>query len=141
MTRVLGGLTSTQAFAVRLGVPYTIAQIVAHMLANMRFNLELIYAQDPACVEKPGELWPEVAADEWPVLSDEFIATLEALKHIAKTDDLDRIVHPTTANEPAWTVGYKLACSVAKHNAYHLGQIVALRRLIGAWRDPAGPAR
>lgn len=46
--------------------------------------------------------------------------------------DLDRIVYPATETEPAWTVGYKLAASVAKHNAYHFGQIALLRRLIGA---------
>jgi len=24
---------------------------------------------------------------------------------------------------------------VADHNAYHLGQLIILRRLVGAWRD------
>lgn len=57
-----------------------------------------------------------------------------ALMRIAReAKDLDRVVYPAKGSESSWTVGYKLACSVAKHNAYHLGQIVVLRRLIGAW--------
>ncbi|CAM3800720.1 DinB superfamily protein [Deinococcus saxicola] len=40
--------------------------------------------------------------------------------------------YPATADEPGWTVGYKLAASVARHNACHSGQIALLRRLVGA---------
>jgi len=29
---------------------------------------------------------------------------------------------------------------LANHNSYHLGQIVSLRRLIGAWLPPSGGA-
>lgn len=141
VTRIVGGLAPAQALAVPPGVPHSIAQIVAHMLANMRFNLGLAQAQDPVRVGHPGELWPAVGADEWSAVLDEFLATLEALEQIAQTGDLERVLYPMTADEPAWTVGYKLACSVAKHNAYHLGQIVVLRRLIGAWNETglAGP--
>ncbi len=85
-----------------------------------------------------GETWPAVSADEWPALVGEFLATLEALTQIALAGDLDRVLYPMTANKPAWTVGYKLACSVAKHNASHLGQIVVMRRLIAAWDGPPG---
>lgn len=54
-------------------------------------------------------------------------------------DDPDAHDFPALARilDPSWTVGYKLPCSVAKHNAYHLGQIVVLRRLIGAWEERA----
>lgn len=104
------------------------------MQANRQFNLGLIQAQGPARHEHPSALWPAVSVDDWPALCEEFLATLEVLRRIARAgQDLDRVVSPATEDAPAWTVGYKLACSVAKHNAYHLGQIVVLRRLIGAW--------
>ncbi len=138
VARLVGKLTPAQARTVPRGLPYSIARVVAHMLANMQFNLGLIQAPDPARYEHRGEFWPAVAEDEWPALVDEFLATLEALKQIARAAELDRVLYPRTAAEPAWTVGYKLACSVAKHNAYHLGQIVVLRRLLGAWDGPAG---
>ena len=138
VTHIVGGLTPAQALTVPRGLPYSIAQVVAHMLGNMRFNLGLIQTPDPAHYEHRGETWPVVSADDWPALADEFLEALEALKQVALAGDLDRVLYPMTADEPAWTVGYKLACSVAKHNAYHLGQIVVLRRLIGAWDGPAG---
>ena len=135
-TRILSGLTPAQAMLMPLGLPYSIAQVVAHMLANMKFNLELIEADEPARYRNPYEAWPPVQAEQWPALATEFLATLERLKQLAREHALERVVYPANSDEPAWTVGYKLACSVAKHNAYHLGQIVVLRRSIGAWGDP-----
>ncbi|GGL68992.1 hypothetical protein GCM10010840_03870 [Deinococcus aerolatus] len=44
----------------------------------------------------------------------------------------ERTFYPPTASAPSWTVGYKLTMSVAKHNAYHFGQIALVRRLLGA---------
>ena len=38
--------------------------------------------------------------------------------------------------EPGWTVVDVLA-SLAIHNAYHLGKIVALRQALGAWPPPS----
>ena len=43
---------------------------------------------------------------------------------------------PTSSNPFAWGDGQNLlreALLIADHNAYHLGEIVMLRRLLGAW--------
>jgi hypothetical protein len=110
------------------------------MNANMAFNLGLMREADPAATIVGVDLWPPVAAHQWPALVEEFADLVSSLTRIAHDEtNLARVLHPATAKEPAWTVGYKLAASVAKHNAYHLGQIVVLRRLLGAWRE--GPAR
>lgn len=45
------------------------------------------------------------------------------------------IHHPSRANPDAET-GYDIA-GLSVHNAYHLGQITLLRRMLGAW-PPAG---
>ena len=59
---------------------------------------------------------------------------MSQLEQVARDEDeLGRVLYPEAGDEPAWTVGYKLALSVAKHNAYHLGQIALLRRLVEAW--------
>jgi len=131
--RILAGLTSDQALTVPPGLPYSIAQIVAHMQANMKFNLGLITADAPTRDQNTHEKWPAVRRENWAALASDFLSTLERLKRLARQADLARVVYPASGDEPAWTVGYKLACSVAKHNAYHLGQIVVLRRLLGAW--------
>ena len=134
--RILADLTPEQALTVPPGLPYSIARIVAHTLANMRFNLGLFTTDDPARYQHPNEMWPSVKMEDWVALASDFLATLEHLKRLARETALDRVVYPASGGEPAWTIGYKLACSVAKHNAYHLGQIVVLRRSIGAWGDP-----
>jgi hypothetical protein len=54
----------------------------------------------------------------------------DTLSHLARTLDLSTIVYPATETEAAWTVGYKLSASVAKHTAYHLGQIALMKRLV-----------
>ena len=111
VARVVGGLVPAQALTVLPGLPYSIARIVAHMLVNMRFNLGLIRAPDPAAYPVPAEHWPAVGADDWPALVDEFLSTLETLKQVAASGGLERVLYPMTGDEPAWTVGYKLACS------------------------------
>jgi hypothetical protein len=131
--RILRDLSPEQAVTVPPGLPYSVAKIVAHMHSNVKFNLGLIQAADPSTYRERFEDWPEVTTKDWPQLAGAFLADLRALTRIAREKDLDRIVIPAANDVPAWTVGYKLAASVAKHNAYHFGQIIVIRRLLGAW--------
>lgn len=130
--RLLGGLSGEQATTVPPGLPYPVAAVLAHMNANVRFNLELIGSPDPSAFKNLDELWPTVSSEAWPELVKEFSAAMAELSRIVREEDLNRTLYPATDEEPAWTVGYKLALSVAKHNAYHFGQIGVLRRLVGA---------
>ena len=106
------------------------------MLANARFNLGLIDHPDPKSYKMPMPNWPEVSPDDWENLRSEYLEVLGKLQKVAQEGTkLDRIVFPASECEPAWTVGYKLTCSVAKHAAYHMGQIILIRRLLGVWPD------
>lgn len=132
--RLLGGLSGEQAVTVPVGLPYSVAALLAHMTSNVRFNLELIRSADPAAFKNPYDTWPTVSAEAWPELVETFFASMSELEQVARDKDkLGRVLYPEAGDEPGWTVGYKLALSVAKHNAYHLGQIALLRRLVGAW--------
>ena len=102
------------------------------MNANVQFNLALILSSDPATFKNPYENWPTVTSEMWPELVAEFLAGTAELRRVAREEELSRILYPSVGEEPAWTVGYKLAASVAKHNAYHFGQIALLRRLVRA---------
>lgn len=127
MRRIIGGLSAQQALTKLEGWPYSIAELLAHLNANMQFNLELIRSTDPAGVPKP-DLWPQV--ENWQRLVEVFLQGMAELVQIAKRDNLEHVLFPATDTEPGWTVGYKLALSVAKHNAYHLGQIALLHKLL-----------
>ena len=130
--RLLRDLSGEQAVTVPPGLPYSVAAILAHMNANVQFNLDLIRSPDPVTFKKTHENWPTVTSKTWPELVAEFLAGITELGRVAGEEELGRILYPSVGEEPAWTVGYKLAASVAKHNAYHFGQIALLRRLVGA---------
>ncbi len=134
MQRLLDGLSGEQAVTTPHGLPYSIAAILAHMNSNVQFNLDLIRSDNPVNFANPYENWPTVSVDEWPSLVQAFLSGMAELKRIAQEgEELERTLFPAMNEEPAWTVGYKLVASVAKHNTYHLGQIAVLRRLTGAW--------
>lgn len=126
--KIIGNLSGEQATLRLEGWPYSIAQVLAHINANLKFNLDLTRSTDPLSLPLP-DLWPKVEESDWERLVEAFLVGVEALVETARHQDLERILYPETATEPAWTVGYKLA-SVAKHNAYHLGQIALLQKLI-----------
>lgn len=46
--RILQGLTLEHAITVPPGLPYSVANIVAHMHSNVNFNFGLIRAADPS---------------------------------------------------------------------------------------------
>lgn len=84
--------------------------------------------------EWPKEYWPEAAPPDrtaWDKSIHTYLKDREALCALLadeKTDLYARIPHgdgQTILRE---------ALVVADHNAYHLGQLVLLRRLLGAWK-------
>ncbi|HEX2863522.1 MAG TPA: DinB family protein [Deinococcales bacterium] len=132
--RLLDGIPPERAATAPDGLPYSIAGLVAHANANLEFNRARIEGREAG---EPVR-WPPVEAAEWPALAETFLANLAALRRLAETADLNRVLDPPDGNEPGWTVGYKLAASVGKHTSYHLGQVAVLRRLLGLW-SPGEP--
>ena len=118
------------------GLPHTPWRLLEHMrIAQwdiLRFSI------DPQHVspEFPSGYWPEGDAPPDPGAWDRsvaaFRADLRAMKDLVsdpKTDLFTPIPHgqgQTVLRE---------ALLVADHNAYHLGQLVLLRRLLGAWPE------
>lgn len=122
---ILEGISAQQATKAITGLPYTIAEVLAHANANLKFNLVLLRDGLETSVEN----WPKVSEGDWEALKKEFLESLNLLAQLAHSLNLNKVVYPATETEPAWTVGYKLAASVAKHTAYHLGQIAVMKRL------------
>lgn len=127
--RIVRGLSAELALTELESWPHSVAEILAHMNSNVQFNLGLIRSENPEQYKNPYQNWPEVRAENWDELVEEFLQGLGALK----ASGLERVLNPPTENEPGWTVGYKLALSVARHNAYRLGQIALLRKILGTW--------
>jgi uncharacterized damage-inducible protein DinB len=113
------------------GWPHSIAEVVAHMLCWQKNDIATIETGVEPKVT-PEENWPAVSKEDWPRLKDEFLASLEKSREMARTENLDRLILGgkfSVRLRMVWFTG---------HNAYHLGQVVLMRRILGAWPPPGG---
>ncbi|MDP9263156.1 MAG: DinB family protein [Acidobacteriota bacterium] len=116
------------------GVPHTAWQLLEHMRIAQWDILD--FSRDPKHVSPdfPSGYWPKTAAPPsaaaWVRSVRTFRADLRVMERLVanpRTDLFARIPHgqgQTILRE---------ALLLADHNAYHLGQLVLLRRLLGAW--------
>ena len=119
-------------------VPYSAWQLVEHLRIAQRDILDFCTNADGAGYRHLA--WPEAY---WPAEAEPPTdgAWEEAVAAIAS--DVERFETLLTAPNAdlltpfAWGEGQTLlreALLIADHNAYHLGELVLLRRLLGAWQ-------
>lgn len=132
----LAGIPAALRGAKPAGQPFTAWRLLEHMRIAQWDILE--FSRDPKHVSPdwPNGYWPATDAppDEaaWDRSIRAFEADLEAMKRLVRNPSTDlpaRIPHGT-----GQTI-LREALLVSDHNAYHLGQLVILRRLLGAWQD------
>jgi uncharacterized damage-inducible protein DinB len=117
------------------GLPYSLWQLLEHLRLTQRDILE--FCRNPAYMEpRPEEYWPPSAVPPTETAWDRsvagFHADLNELKQLAadRTVDLfQRIPHGTGQTY------LRELLLVADHNAYHIAQLVAVRRSLGIWRS------
>jgi len=120
--RLLSGLTLEQVTLRPDGASHSIYEELWHAAGYQRSIVE----RDPAV----GEYYPSAAPDheqQWHDLMQQFLEGAQAAVALAQAPD-----QLAMEVEPGVTMADELN-SVAVHNAYHLGKIVALRQRIGAW--------
>ncbi|MGO9255730.1 MAG: DinB family protein [Bryobacteraceae bacterium] len=118
------------------GAPYSAWELVEHMRIAQNDILRFCQSAEYRSPEWPRGYWPASPAPEreeqWK----------DSLRHFR--DDLAEFL--TMVRDPAsdlyrklpWGDGQTLlreALLIADHNAYHLGQLVLVRRLLGAWEE------
>ena len=118
------------------GAAHTAWQLVEHLRIAQWDILEFSRNSKHVSPEFPSGYWPKTEAPPdaaaWEASLAAFGADLKAMQELvenSKTDLFVRIPHgdgQTILRE---------ALLVADHNAYHLGQLVLLRRLLGTWRE------
>lgn len=129
--RALDGLSADLACRRVEGAPHTVAEIVAHMQFWQAFSAALVRGEGPALPEHAAGGWPAVGPGDWDTVRRAFLSGLAEAKRLARGEDLSRLV------DGQKTVGYELTVN-ALHNAVHLGQVILLRRMLGAWPPPGG---
>jgi len=125
--RLLSGLTLEQVTRCPPGASHSIFEELWHATSWQRIVVE----RDEVGAEDYPSRAPE-SEQAWQELVQAFLNG--AAKAVAVAQSPDQLGVET---EPGVTMADAL-CSLAVHNAYHLGKIVALRQMMGAW--PPKPA-
>ena len=117
-------------------LPYTAWQILDHMRIAQWDILEFSRDSRHVSPEWPRGYWPETTAPPnrtaWSASVKALRQDLEAMANLVEnpsTDLFALIPHGT-----GQTILREMLL-VADHNAYHLGQLVLIKRLLKAWKD------
>jgi hypothetical protein len=120
------------------GLPYSGWQILEHIRLAQRDILDFSRNTDGRYKEKkwPEEYWPKSAEppseEAWEHSIEQIREDRKAFEKLLSSADDAELVAPF-----AWGDGQSLlrqALLVADHDAYHVGELVVLRRLLGAWK-------
>jgi hypothetical protein len=134
--KAIAGLPVALQGAKPPGLPHTPWRLLEHMrIAQwdiLRFSLDAEHISP----EFPDGYWPEGDAppdsDAWERSVAAFRADLRAMMDLVSNPETD--LFKSIPHGQGQTI-LREALLVADHNAYHLGQLVVVRRLLGAWRD------
>lgn len=117
-------------------VPYSLWQLVEHMRLTQHDILS--FCRNPDYVEPswPDDYWPEeeapASAEGWVESVAGFRRDLKAMKQIVANAEID-LFSPIPHGKGQTYL--REALLVADHNAYHVGQLVIVRRMLGIWND------
>ncbi|BCS32614.1 hypothetical protein TBR22_A18280 [Luteitalea sp. TBR-22] len=135
LEQAVAGLPADRRGARVAGFPHSPWELLEHIRIAQADILE--YCTSPTYVHTrrwPEDYWPAAAAPPsdaaWADTLERCRADRRALQALATTvEDLGRPV-PTGAPDHTYLRAFLLA---ADHAAYHVGQLVAVRRALGAW--------
>src|SRR3712207_5599034 len=117
-------------------VPYTPWHLVEHLRITQWDILEFVRNPHHVSPTWPDGYWPardaQADAAAWNNSLAAFKADLQAMQALVSDPDTDLYV-PLPHGEGQTVL--REALLVADHNAYHLGQLVLLRRALGAWPE------
>lgn len=118
------------------GLPHSSWELLEHLRICQRDILDFCRSADFAPLQWPDDYWPDQETVPNDLAWDRAIASFRADAQAMR----DLIADPQTdlLKPLPWGTGQSIAREamlLADHNAYHLGQLVCVRRLLGAWSD------
>ena len=117
------------------GLPYTPWQLLEHLRRTQRDILEFCRNSDYEELNWPADYWPASAEPPTPGAWDESVAQFRedrtALQRLATDPAVD--LTATIPHGSGQTYLRELLL-VADHSAYHVGELVVVRRLLGVWK-------
>jgi hypothetical protein len=132
--KVVGGLPRKLRGQVPPGLPYSPWQLLEHIRLTQQDILE--FCLNPTYEERnwPDDYWPRnpspPSAKAWDESVARFREDREALKQLALNPSVDLLKVVPAGEDQTYLRELLLA---ADHTAYHLGEMVVVRRALGAW--------
>jgi uncharacterized damage-inducible protein DinB len=118
------------------GLPHSPWQLVEHIRIAQRDILDFCVAGEYQEHAWPDDYWPGSPEPPSPQAWDESLASYrkdrDALERLARDASIDLTARTRHAEKPQHTY-LRAVLVVADHTAYHVGQLVLVRRLLGAW--------
>ncbi len=128
------GVTYKQAGIKVEGVPHTIWDLIEHIRIGQDDILEFCKNPNYEEIDWPADYWPESSA---PDSKEELEQAIQAVRDGIKEMG-EMIRNPENNLQAPFVHGdgqtlFREAMLIVDHNAYHIGQIVQIRRLLGSW--------
>lgn len=134
--KAIAGLPPVLHGAKPTGVPHTPWRLLEHLRIAQWDILEFTRNPKHVSPEWPAGYWPngDAPPDDkaWDRSVAAFRADLKAMQDLI-ADPATDLFTPLAHGDGQTAL--REALLVADHNAYHLGQLVVVRRLLGAWED------
>ena len=117
------------------GLPYTPWQLLEHLRRTQHDILEFCRNSGYRELNWPDDYWPGAPAPPSPAAWDDSVAAFRqdrtALQQLATDPDVD--LTATIPHGSGQTYLRELLL-VADHSAYHVGELIVVRRLLGIWK-------
>jgi uncharacterized damage-inducible protein DinB len=134
--KAVDGLQPDLRGAIPPGFEHSPWQLLEHMRIAQKDILDFcVNANYVHALKWPEDYWPSSAAparaEAWSESVGAFKTDRAALKHMVLDRNVDLLsLVPTGKDAQTYLRSVMLA---ADHNAYHLGQLIAVRKALGAW--------
>jgi len=133
--KAIDGLPADKRGAVPPGFEHSIWQLVEHLRLAQQDVLD--FCLNPKYVHTmkwPDDYWPSIAPASVKAWDDSVAAFKRdrvRLQQLAQDESID--LHALVPTGKGHQTFLRAILLMADHNAYHLGQIVAVRRALGVW--------
>jgi uncharacterized damage-inducible protein DinB len=138
MVKAFGGLDWKLAGARPPGVEHSIFQLLHHINYWQEWVVKWLDGGDPPIPEHASGSWPGDAApesgDDWEKTMRRFQRGLEDLRRRSRESELFQKRISAGAEKSR----LEMLHTIASHGSYHVGQVVLLRQMLGAWPPPSG---
>lgn len=118
------------------GCPYTFWHLVEHLRLAQRDILDYIVSDRYRWPRFPDDYWPESSAQTdlagWHHSVQQFLADRQELVQIIQNPEVDLLAPLPNSGEHKHHLLREINI-IAAHNAYHIGELIVLRRVMGIW--------